>query len=54
MLSNMLIFWKSELGYAYKRYAYKKKSVYDITMLVREVKINFLGLHMKIVPFKHQ
>ena len=25
MLSNMFFFWKSELGYAYKRYACKKK-----------------------------
>ena len=30
MLKICLIFWKSEPQYAYKRYAYEKKHVYDI------------------------
>ena len=30
MLKICLVFWKSEPQYAYKRYAYKKKHVYQL------------------------
>ena len=47
MLGNMLFFWKSELGYAYKRYDYKKKvySLADNCRKTRSLFANFRKFH---------